>query len=109
MLYCKGGVPLSSTADALVVSDDDEVKVGEKRLEVHDEMRLIRNEEAVCCLHVCYVCVEGVEKLVAEETFLVVEDGFLFRCFGWVLLSCRTAGAAGGSCVVYHCAVGPCG
>ncbi len=77
MLYREGSVPLSSAADTFVVSGNDEVKIGEKRLEIHDEMLLIRNKEAVCGLHVCYVGVEGTEELVAEKALLVVEDRVL--------------------------------
>jgi hypothetical protein len=81
LLYCEGGAPLSSTADTFVVSGNDEVKIGVDCLQVHDEMVLVRDEKAVCCLHVCYVRLEGFEELVAEEALLLIEDEFLSRGF----------------------------
>lgn len=76
-----GRAPLCATADALVVSHNNQMKIGEQRLEVDGETLPICDEEAMCGLHVCYICFQAPVELVAEETLLLVENWVLPRQF----------------------------
>ena len=103
LLHREGGAPLGAAADALVVSDDNEMQVGKERLQLNNETLPVGDKQPVCCLHVCNVGLERAEELVAKETLLLVEDGIFCGGFDQTRLrQPRRAGCAAGVGIICH-------